>query len=530
MKVSSKVAGGAVAALLLAPAATAEAAPGSRQESPLRVQVVCGRNDQRLDIAWRADDPTAYHRVRTDLVNTWAPQADGPGWQAEHVRLAAAGVGPVTVSLLAGEEVVARRTVTVLACDGWQGRAGYEQSGQAAGDAPLAIGPFTGETTVVGGAVVETARDGHLAVAADGTAHVVRGAIDDYWWAHGGPTGRLGLPTGSEARTEDGSGYSTTFTGGTVFWSPATGARTLAVGYPYGVGLDGTTDDPRPGYPTDEGGSVHRGDGSLVGSWQHFEHGVGYQWMLGTGYVFDGPIRDVYAATAYENGRLGWLISSPETFAYGFHAPNDRDSLRQRFEHGAIYAPLNGTVPARVLYGAIAAYYEGNRGPSDFGRVVSMGYPLTDELTTPDGVGRYAHFAGGASVYWSPTSGAHAVDDVGYPFRSYWASRGWEASPLGYPTGERETLGSQNPFGSVGALQRFTGGTAYSHQDSTVAGNVTATVRGAIAQTWSAMGWENSALGYPLSEEFPVVGGVRQTFQGGALTANAATGAVTVTR
>lgn len=59
---------------------------------------------------------------------------------------------------------------------------------------------------------------------------------------------------------------------------------------------------------------------------------------------------------------------------------------------------------------------------------------------------------------------------------------------------------------------------------------MTATVRGAIAQTWGAMGWENSTLGYPLSEEFPVVGGVPQTFPGGALTANAATGVVTVTR
>ena len=34
-----------------------------------------------------------------------------------------------------------------------------------------------------------------------------------------------------------------------------------------------------------------------------------------------------------------------------------------------------------------------------------LGYPLTDETGTPDGVGRYNHFQGG-SVYWTPGTGA----------------------------------------------------------------------------------------------------------------------------
>src|SRR5215207_7282221 len=37
-----------------------------------------------------------------------------------------------------------------------------------------------------------------------------------------------------------------------------------------------------------------------------------------------------------------------------------------------------------------------------------LGYPLTDETITPDGIGRYNHFQGG-SVYWTPTTGAHEV-------------------------------------------------------------------------------------------------------------------------
>src|SRR5664279_6282340 len=37
-----------------------------------------------------------------------------------------------------------------------------------------------------------------------------------------------------------------------------------------------------------------------------------------------------------------------------------------------------------------------------------LGYPLTDELGTPDERGRFNHFEGG-SVYWSPASGGHVV-------------------------------------------------------------------------------------------------------------------------
>lgn len=61
-----------------------------------------------------------------------------------------------------------------------------------------------------------------------------------------------------------------------------------------------------------------------------------------------------------------------------------------------------------------------------------MGYPVTDETPTPDGVGRYNHFIGG-SVYWTPATGAHEVHG---PIRAKWASMGWETSALGYPTSE----------------------------------------------------------------------------------------------
>jgi uncharacterized protein with LGFP repeats len=93
-----------------------------------------------------------------------------------------------------------------------------------------------------------------------------------------------------------------------------------------------------------------------------------------------------------------------------------------------------------------------------------LGYPVTDEMTTPDGIGRYNHFRKGnteGSIYWTPTTGA------------------WE-------------------------------------------------VHGLIREKWKSLGWETSALGYPVSDEYAVTGGRESEFQHGYITFNAATGALTV--
>src|SRR5262245_28390373 len=54
---------------------------------------------------------------------------------------------------------------------------------------------------------------------------------------------------------------------------------------------------------------------------------------------------------------------------------------------------------------------------------VAFGVPCTDELPTPDGVGRFNHFNDNtASIYWTADTGAWAIwGDI----RSKWASLGW---------------------------------------------------------------------------------------------------------
>lgn len=94
----------------------------------------------------------------------------------------------------------------------------------------------------------------------------------------------------------------------------------------------------------------------------------------------------------------------------------------REYAGGVIYwSPATG---AREVHGAILALW------TQLGRERSfLGYPQTDETATPDGVGRYNHFQGG-SIYWTAATGAHEVHGA---IRELWASMGWERSILGYP-------------------------------------------------------------------------------------------------
>lgn len=99
-----------------------------------------------------------------------------------------------------------------------------------------------------------------------------------------------------------------------------------------------------------------------------------------------------------------------------------------------------------AVYGAIGAKYAALGGEGGF-----LGKPLTDELGTPDGIGRYNHFEGG-SIYWTPQTGAFEVHGA---IRDKWASLGWERSSLGYPISDEQN----RPGG--GRMSRFQKGVIY---------------------------------------------------------------------
>lgn len=70
---------------------------------------------------------------------------------------------------------------------------------------------------------------------------------------------------------------------------------------------------------------------------------------------------------------------------------------------------------------------------------------MTDESVPPDRIGRYSHFSRGASIYWSPRTGAHEIYGA---IHQRYEQIGWERSALGYPTSGEYSVpgGRRNDF------------------------------------------------------------------------------------
>lgn len=125
-------------------------------------------------------------------------------------------------------------------------------------------------------------------------------------------------------------------------------------------------------------------------------------------------------------------------------APDGNGHFRH-FQRGSIY--WTSRTGAYEVHGRIRDEWSSLGWERSF-----LGYPLTDETGTPDGVGRFNHFQGG-SIYWTPQTDAHEVHGA---IRDKWASLGWERSSLGYPTSDE--LPAQD---GVGRVSHFEHGSIY---------------------------------------------------------------------
>ena len=142
-----------------------------------------------------------------------------------------------------------------------------------------------------------------------------------------------------------------------------------------------------------------------------------------------GRIGEKYAAIGGTKSALGPPVDAEKDARHGGRC--------QTFRHGAIcWHPEIGE--AFAVWGSIHDKW------SQLGRV-EFGYPITDELPTTDGRGRYNHFRGmqypgrpEGSIFWSPQTGAHAIYGL---IRDAWAKQGWERGPLGYPTADEHQDG-----------------------------------------------------------------------------------------
>lgn len=219
--------------------------------------------------------------------------------------------------------------------------------------------------------------------------------------------------------------------------------------------------------------------------------------------------------------------------------------------------PAGATVyGTHEVHGAIETSYLAAGGPTGV-----LGLPLTDELPTPGGVGRFNHFSGG-SIYWTSRTGAHVVRGA---VRDRWAQTGWERGPLGYPVAEQQAVGASvvqrfsggivvssssgthevhgailetylregGPLGAVGVpltdekatpggvgrFNHFSGGSIYWSPTTEAA-----LVSGAVLDTWQGLGWERGPLGYPTTGLYVDERGERQQFQHGSVSSSPRTG------
>jgi len=322
-------------------------------------------------------------------------------------------------------------------------------------------------------------------------AQLVLGQIRNLWQSTGWETGPLGYPTSGELSAAGGARYQT-FQKGTVYWTAKAGAvevhgkiaaRWTALG---GLSWAVPTSSQKKA-ATGTYFNTFSGDRSI-----YYTSATGAR-------VVQGQIRQVWLALGGPTGGLG-VPTSDEAGAAG-------GVLYSTFTGGAVY--WTAGTGAHAVQDAIAEKW------TSLGALGSgFGVPTTNQLSTPDRVGRYNHFATGSSIYWTPATGAQAVSGQ---IRDLWARLGWENGPLRYPTAdERSTAGGRYSTFQQGAV--FWTAALGPHA-----------VYGSIYNTYLSLGAATSRLGFPTSDEYAVSGGRATTFQHGKITWNASTGKITVT-
>lgn len=222
---------------------------------------------------------------------------------------------------------------------------------------------------------------------------------------------------------------------------PATPCYTIAQKYDLYSAADGSIGTPTTGENVAPDG---------VGHYQHFNGSTGDRpwgdsslyWTPTTcAHSIRGAIRGTWSSLGWE--RFFGYPTTDET------ATPDQYGRYNHFQWGSIYwTPKTG---AHEIHGAIRDKW------ASLGWERFFGYPTTNESTTPDGVGRYNHFDGGGSIYWTPSTGAHEIHG---PIRDKWASLGWETNPnLGYPI--TDVLPSTSPTYGNGNYTQFQHGYIY---------------------------------------------------------------------
>ncbi len=322
---------------------------------------------------------------------------------------------------------------------------------------------WNGDASVETGSVLPSAYLNHQRI------HQYQGGTNQTF---GNVTLNIDLDFADGALTGNGAPVCQTFTG------PVTGshqvcgailAKYISLGGPFLLGYPTTDETPTP-------------DG--IGRFNHFTNNVSIYWTPGTGaWSIGGAIRAKWASMGWERSVLGYPTTDENT------TPDKIGRYNYFSNHGAIYwTPGTG---AWSVHGAILDKWASLGWETSF-----LGYPVTDEGTTPDGVGRFNYFSNHGAIYWTPGTTAWSIHGK---ILDKWASLGWETSFLGYPVTDEGTtpnkVGRFTYFSNHGAIYWTPGTGAWS-------------IHGKILDRWASMGWETSALGFPVTDETPTPDGI----------------------
>jgi uncharacterized protein with LGFP repeats/GH25 family lysozyme M1 (1,4-beta-N-acetylmuramidase) len=214
----------------------------------------------------------------------------------------------------------------------------------------------------------------------------VTGAIRSTWQASGFETGPLGYPTGSETCDLSESGCYQNFQNGTVTWTPARGAFSVA-GPIFASWNALTRESGTLGFPTSSQVCGLVGGGC----YQNFQKGA-ILWSPATGAQVSptGPIRTAWGSMGFERGGLGYPTS-------GVVCGLRDGGCYQNFQGGAIlWSPTTGAHPS---IGAIRVRYASLGYENSF-----LGYPVTGDACTLANGGCYQNYQHG-SITWYPATG-----------------------------------------------------------------------------------------------------------------------------
>jgi uncharacterized protein with LGFP repeats len=161
-------------------------------------------------------------------------------------------------------------------------------------------------------------------------AYITLGAIRQAWAGQGYETGTLGYPTSNEICGLRNGGCFQNYQGGSIMFSPATGAHVTLGAIRQAWAAQGY-ESGSLGYPTsNEVCGLRNG-----GCFQNYQGGS-IMFSPATGaHISQGAIRQAWAAQGYENGRLGY----PTTNEF----PIGGGSVAQNYQGGQIsWSPLTG--------------------------------------------------------------------------------------------------------------------------------------------------------------------------------------------